>query len=107
MRPVGASSRSWAVSGFVSKSMVVAAADAEQRFLVARLLDLASVGTFLSVGLKLPYFAFAGPLRTAVARAVPPTMITAMGLAAALCALIGVAPGVLYGLLPFPVTYRP
>ena len=43
-------------SGFVSKSMVIGAAVEDHRNLVGILLNVASVGTFLSTGLKLPYF---------------------------------------------------
>ncbi len=95
------------LNGFVSKSLVVAAAEADHRELVALLLHLASVGTFLHTGLKLPYFTFAGPDRGLRPRPVPRTMLAAMGLTAALCALTGLLPGLLYGLLPFPVTWSP
>ncbi len=45
-------------SGFVSKSMIVAAAHHEGRIWLMQLLNLAGIGTFLSVGLKVTYFAF-------------------------------------------------
>ena len=70
------------------------------------LLTLASVGTFLSVGLKLPFFTFGGEARGAIVTRVPRTMLLAMGLTAALCILTGVAPGIVYR-LPFTVTYEP
>jgi multicomponent Na+:H+ antiporter subunit D len=106
---VGAFSISGAplLNGFVSKSMIVAAAEAEHRWVVAGLLGLASVGTFLHTGLKLPYFTFGGPDRGVRPGPVPSAMLAAMGLAAALCALTGMAPGLLYALLPFPVTWAP
>ena len=47
-------------SGFVSKSMIVAGAGEAHHTILMVLLLLASVGTFLSVGLKLPYFAWFG-----------------------------------------------
>ncbi len=43
-------------SGFVSKSMIISAAGEDGVGLAVILLNLASVGTFLSVGLKLPYY---------------------------------------------------
>jgi multicomponent Na+:H+ antiporter subunit D len=95
------------LNGFVSKSLVVLAAEQDHRELVAALLTLASVGTFLSVGLKLPFFTFGGESRTGTIGPVPRTMILAMGLSAGLCVLTGVAPGTLYRLLPFPTTYEP
>jgi multicomponent Na+:H+ antiporter subunit D len=87
------------LNGFVSKGLVVAAAEAAHRPLVFWLLTLASAGTFLSVGLKLPYYTFGG--RT------PRALLAAMATTAALCALTGIAPRLLYGLLPEPVTWDP
>lgn len=106
---VGALSISGAplLNGFVSKAMIVSAADAAAAPAVAWLLTVASVGTFLSVGLKLPALVFGGPSRTGVASPVPAGMTAAMALAAALCVLLGVAPGLLYRLLPFDVGYVP
>jgi multicomponent Na+:H+ antiporter subunit D len=106
---VGALSISGAplLNGFVSKSMVVAAAEAEHRTAVVGLLMLASVGTFLSVGLKLPWLAFAGPARGPAPRPVPPPMLAAMAATAVLCLLTGLFPRLLYALLPVPVTWEP
>jgi multicomponent Na+:H+ antiporter subunit D len=106
---VGALSISGAplLNGFVSKSVVVAAAEADHRPLVAGLLHLASVGTFLHTGLKLPWFTFAGPRRSPAPAPVPRSMTLAMGLAAGLCLLTGVWPALLYRLLPFPVGWQP
>ena len=95
------------LNGFVSKSLIVAAADAEGRTGVAALLMLASVGTFLHTGLKLPWFTFAGTGHRPPVRPVPRSMLAAMTLTAALCALTGVLPSLLYRLLPFPVTVEP
>lgn len=95
------------LNGFVSKSLVVAAAEAEHRWAVAGLLTLASVGTFLSVGLKLPSATFGGPARGLTPRPVPATMLAAMTLTGALCLVTGVLPGTLYALLPFPVAWEP
>jgi multicomponent Na+:H+ antiporter subunit D len=96
-------------SGFVSKSMIVYAAHHEGRIWLMALLNLAGIGTFLSVGLKVTYFAFFGkeaaePLQ---AKDPPPNMLWAMGLTALLCFIIGVFPQMLYALLPFPVAYHP
>jgi multicomponent Na+:H+ antiporter subunit D len=94
-------------NGFVSKSLVVAAAEAAQRPAVEWLLVLASVGTFLHTGLKLPWFTFLGPDRGVPATDPPWSMRAAMLGAAALCVLTGVAPGLLYAWLPGPVDYLP
>jgi multicomponent Na+:H+ antiporter subunit D len=94
-------------SGFVSKSMVVSAAGESHRAPIFLLLTLASAGTFLHTGLKLPYYMFFGKDRGLPAREPPANMLAAMGLAAAACVLIGVVPAFLYGYLPFPVDYAP
>jgi multicomponent Na+:H+ antiporter subunit D len=94
-------------SGFVSKELVVDAARGDGRDLVVHLLKLASVGTFLHTGLKLPWFAFGGPDRGIQCRPVPTTMVVAMALTALANTVIGVRPDLLYGLLPFPVDYEP
>ena len=47
-------------SGFVSKSMVVSAAGESHRAAIFLMLTLASAGTFLHTGLKLPYYMFFG-----------------------------------------------
>jgi multicomponent Na+:H+ antiporter subunit D len=95
------------LNGFVSKSMIVAAAQAEHVTAMEWLLMLAAVGTFVSVGLKLPMHAFAGVRRTAVPARVPAAMILGMALTAGLCVLLGVWPSLLYRLLPFAVDYEP
>jgi multicomponent Na+:H+ antiporter subunit D len=94
-------------SGFVSKSMVVSAAAESHRPAIFLLLTLASSGTFLHTGLKLPYYMFFGKDRGIRAHEPPKNMLVAMGLTAAACVVIGVAPALLYGYLPYPVDYAP
>ncbi len=94
-------------SGFVSKSMVVSAAGESHRAAIFLLLTLASSGTFLHTGLKLPYYMFFGTDRGLRAHEPPRNMLVAMGAAASACVLIGVLPAVLYSKLPFPVEYIP
>jgi multicomponent Na+:H+ antiporter subunit D len=94
-------------SGFVSKELIVDAARSDGLDAVVILLKLASVGTFVSVALKLPWFTFGGGPRTPVVRPVPPTMIAAMALAAAANVAIGVRPELMYDLMPFAVDYQP
>jgi len=94
-------------SGFVSKSMVIYGAEMEHLGAVVLLLSLASIGTFLSIGLKLPYFTWFSTDRGVKTQPVPPGMYIGMGLTAALCIAIGVYPALLYNLLPFEVHYQP
>jgi multicomponent Na+:H+ antiporter subunit D len=94
-------------SGFVSKSMVVSAAGEAHRPAVFLMLTLASSGTFLHTGLKLPYYMFFGKDSGQPGREPPTNMLVAMGLAAVACLLIGVFPGLLYQHLPNPVHFVP
>jgi multicomponent Na+:H+ antiporter subunit D len=94
-------------SGFVSKSMVIAAAAGDHRAAVVLMLTLASSGTFLHTGLKLPYYMFFGRDSGLRPEEPPLNMLIAMGFAAVLCIGIGVFPGVLYALLPYPVDFEP
>ena len=94
-------------SGFVSKSMVVSAAGEAHLGLIFLMLTLASAGTFLHTGLKLPYYMFFGKDSGARGQEPPTNMLVAMGLAAAACVLIGVFPALLYQHLPNLVDYVP
>jgi len=94
-------------SGFVSKALVVHAAELDHLTLAVLLLNLASVGTFLSIGLKLPYLTWFGADRSIKTQPVPWNMYAAMILAAAINLAIGIYPELLYRLMPFPVAYQP
>ncbi|MVO15602.1 Na(+)/H(+) antiporter subunit D [Parasedimentitalea huanghaiensis] len=94
-------------SGFVSKSMIISAAAGDHRAAVALLLTVASSGTFLHTGLKLPYYMFFGKDCGLRPSEPPVNMLLAMGLAALFCIGIGVFPQLLYDLLPYPVNYHP
>jgi multicomponent Na+:H+ antiporter subunit D len=94
-------------SGFVTKSMVVSGAAYDHRPWISLLLTMASAGTFLHTGLKLPYYMFFGKDSGLKAKEPPVNMLIAMGMAAFMCIGIGVLPGPLYSLLPFPVEFHP
>jgi multicomponent Na+:H+ antiporter subunit D len=89
--------------------MIVASAHHEGRLALMSWMNLAGIGTFLSVGLKVTYFAFFGkePAEPLQAKEPPSNMLWAMGLTSLLCFIIGVFPQALYVLLPFEVEYRP
>ncbi|MFO1498762.1 MAG: Na(+)/H(+) antiporter subunit D [Verrucomicrobiota bacterium] len=99
-------------SGFVSKSMIVAAGFERHQMWTGFLLMLASVGTFLHTGLKVPYFIWFGknhcqPETWQAAKDPPWNMQAAMLIAAALCIWIGCYTPYLYRMLPYPVEYQP
>lgn len=106
---VGAFSISGAplLNGFISKSMILTAAAEAQRPLTEILLTLASVGTFLSIGLKLPYFAFFHQAYGVPPQPVPRHMLLAMSVSGLLCLALGIFPAWLYARLPFAATYHP
>lgn len=94
-------------SGFISKSMIVAAAGNNHQIILLVMLTLAGVGTFLSVGIKLPYFIWFGRDSGVEAKEAPWNMQLAMAMAAFVCIFLGVFPGALYSILPYPVEYHP
>jgi len=99
-------------NGFVSKTMVVAAAGGLHRPSIELMLHLASVGTFLHTGLKLPWGTWFGKSESgekSIPRAKEPplNMLLAMGLGAVLCILTGIYPKILYDLLPYSVSFQP
>jgi multicomponent Na+:H+ antiporter subunit D len=94
-------------NGFISKSMVVSAAGEAHLVLAEKLLHLASIGTFLSIALKLPYGTWFGRETDIRVRRAPRNMYVGMGVTSFLCIMFGVAPSLLYDLLPFPVRYEP
>jgi multicomponent Na+:H+ antiporter subunit D len=94
-------------NGFISKSMVVAAAGAAHHQMAMLLLLLASVGTFLHTGLKLPYGTWYGEDRGISPLPPPRNMYFAMAAAAFFCLLHGIMPGLLYDMLPYQVHFAP
>jgi len=94
-------------SGFVSKSLVLQAAELRHEETVVLLLYLAAVGTFLHTGLKLPYFIWFGPQRDLKPGPIPWSMYAGMVLTAGMNVAIGLYPRLLYDLMPFTVDYRP
>ena len=93
-------------NGFVSKTMTIAGAAESHHTWLALGMEIAAVGTFISVGIKLPYFAFWGgkPVdKVREIRPIPWNMYLAMAMGASLCFLQGIQPDLLYSLLPYEV----
>ena len=94
-------------SAFVTKSMImVAAADLGHQWVWLVLL-FASAGVLEHAGIKIPYFAFFAHDSGIRCKEAPMNMLVAMAIAATLCIGIGVFPGALYAVLPYPVDYEP
>lgn len=95
-------------SGFPAKELAVSSVGAGGATTAQWLLKFASVGTFLSVALKLPALTWFGEARgPAPVRRVPVTMYVAMGVAAVANVAIGVRPSLLFDLLPTTETFVP
>jgi multicomponent Na+:H+ antiporter subunit D len=95
-------------SGFISKTMTIAGSAEAHHTWLALGMEIAAVGTFLSVGIKLPWFAWFGrPDPGMPLKPVPRNMYVAMAIAGSLCFYIGIQPGFLYKLLPHEVEYIP
>jgi multicomponent Na+:H+ antiporter subunit D len=88
-------------SGFVSKSMVMAAMiEAGHEYLWLMLL-FASAGVFHHAGIKIPFFAFFAHDSGLRPKEAPTNMLVAMGIASFMCILIGTYPEFLYQMLPW------
>lgn len=94
-------------SGFVSKSMVMAAALENGYDWIWLMLLFASAGVFHHAGIKIPYFAFFAHDSGIRVSDPPNNMLLAMLIAAGLCIGIGIYPAALYSLLPYDTGYNP
>ena len=88
-------------SGFVSKTLIVAAAEQQHYLWVWLVLEIASAGVFLHAGIKFPYFVFFNVDRGLRPKEAPKPMLIGMGLLAFLCIYLGCHPTPLYDILPF------
>jgi multicomponent Na+:H+ antiporter subunit D len=95
-------------NGFISKAIIVEAAGQSHLYVAKMLLILASVGTFLSVGIKLPYYTwFHTPKKEHTLKPIPKGMMVAMAITSFLCIFYGIFPGFLYVELPYDMVYNP
>ena len=93
-------------SGFVSKSIIIAASYQEHLLVIGFLLTMVSAGTFLVAGLRLPYLLFFSENRcdeSTFEKATDPpwNMLLAMIAAGLLCFVIGSYLPFLYSMLPY------
>jgi multicomponent Na+:H+ antiporter subunit D len=94
-------------SGFVSKSMTVTAFGEAHLTWAFMALMLASAGTFLHTGLKVPYFIWFGKDQGIKAKEPPWNMELAMIIGSLFCIGLGVFYKPLYALLPYSVHFEP
>lgn len=94
-------------SGFISKSMISQGAANEHLAFVWFMLAAASAGVFLHAGIKFPWFVFFQKDSGLRPPEPPWNMRAGMALMAAFCIGLGIWPGPLYDLLPYPVDYVP
>ena len=110
-------------NGFISKSMIISAAGEAHYEWSMLLLMVASIGSFLHTGLKLPYFTWIAPpmevqdvtvsdrdrrnSANVEVKRIPANMMVAMFIGAGLCIFFGVYPFALYDQLPFASSYNP
>ncbi len=94
-------------SGFVSKSLITAAAAESHLLLPWIVLEAASAAAFLYVGLRFPWFTFFDRDSGLRPSEPPLTMRMAMIITAGLCVVLGVFPQPLYALLPYDVDFSP
>lgn len=94
------------LNGFASKALVMHAVSEGGYDLVSFLLTTASVGTWMSIALKINYFVFFGkpvsgkPFPAKELKPVPVNMKIGMVLGAAACTITGVMPKLVYNLTP-------
>ena len=87
-------------NGYISKGMVIHAAELKEMHILAFALTLGSVGTLISF-IKLTYFAFFAKNEHIEAKEAPLPMLVPMCITAFLCMAIGLYPKLLYWILPF------
>ncbi|REL33594.1 Na(+)/H(+) antiporter subunit D [Rhodohalobacter sp. SW132] len=95
-------------TAFVTKPMAVTAIGYSGYDTAMLLLIFVSIGTFLSVGLKLPYYTwFHADSYDKEIKPIPFNMYIGMGFVAVVCMVIGIAPSTLYAFLPYETDFNP
>lgn len=93
--------------GFVTKPLAIESTAAVSH-IAYDILEVASIGTFLSIPLKMGYFIFIRPEKSPeIKRKVPMNMQIAMVFAAVMCVAYGLMPNLIYQYLPFDMPARP
>ncbi|MBK18402.1 MAG: Na(+)/H(+) antiporter subunit D [Rhodospirillaceae bacterium] len=93
-------------SGFISKSIIIAAVAEQGHWVAWIVLLFAAAGVLLYSGIKVPYFAFFNQDSGQRPQEAPLNMLIAMGITAFLCIAIGIYPAPLLAALPFPEDFQ-
>lgn len=93
--------------GFVAKSITISAAAESGYDWIELGLSLASIGTFLSITLKMTYFMFFAPKQEGLeVGPIPKNMIAALIVGAFMNTIFGLVPSLLHNALPFMTEYH-
>jgi len=94
-------------SGFISKGIILFSVAEEGYWLLWLVLLFASAGVLDHSGIKVPFFSFFAHDQGLRCKEAPKNMLLAMGITATACIGIGVAPDLLYALLPSSMDFHP
>lgn len=96
------------LNGFASKSIIMHAVSLSGHETAALLLTVTSIGTWLSVVLKVNWFVFFGKARSEFeVKPIPVSMKIGMILGASGCIILGVYPSLLYRIMPYKISVNP
>ncbi len=96
------------LNGFASKSIIMHAVNFSGHETAALLLTVTSIGTWLSVVLKVNWFVFFGKARSEFeVKPIPVSMKMGMVTGALGCIILGVYPSLLYRIMPYKISVNP
>ena len=96
------------LNGFASKGIIMYAVNLGGHETAALLLTLTSIGTWLSVALKVNWFVFFGNSRSEFeVKPIPVSMKLGMILGASGCVILGIYPSLLFRIMPYKIDVNP
>ncbi|ASS38139.1 proton-conducting transporter transmembrane domain-containing protein [Mogibacterium pumilum] len=96
------------LNGFASKAVVMHAVNAGGHEIAGLMLTVTSIGTWLSVALKVNWFVFFGKSRSEFeVKPIPVSMRIGMIIGALGCVIVGVYPSLLYRIMPYRIDVHP
>lgn len=94
------------LAGFTCKSLSMMAVHHTGLAVLEILMIIGSIGTALSILFKMGFFTFFGKDRDIKVNPIPKNMIVAIVIGTGLCVLFGIAPNLVYNMLPYPEHYQ-